>query len=166
MLKLTKRILTSIISILLSFQVCAKEATLEFQQNPKIQEAATAYSLDCVDWVKSTFNVELDWSDSSVERIEALLNNLSQAAQSPNPPPPERIRDFTYIFGFYIGEVYRKNHGGVEWGDVIINGDKYVGLAKTDSGEPFIWPTVKVHKRIALGEEENIWQYYQAITEK
>ena len=70
------------------------------------------------------------------------------------------------MFGFYIGEVYRKNHGGVEWGYVIIDGNKYYGLGNSETGEAFIWPTVKANKRIVLGSEENVWAYYQAITEK
>ncbi|MFT7562110.1 MAG: hypothetical protein ACI93R_004044 [Flavobacteriales bacterium] len=138
---------------------------LEFQKNPNVEKVAEAFSLDCVDWVLSQTKVKLDWSNESVQHIEGLLNSLSNMAAK-NPPPEERIEDFSKMFGFYIGEVYRKNYGGVEWGDVIIDGNPHYGLGYIDSGEAFIWPIVKVNKRLVLGPEENVLHYYQTITEK
>ena len=136
-----------------------------FTKNPDVSKIAEGYSLDCIDWVKAQTRMDLDWSDSSIQHIEGLLNSLSEMAAK-NPPPPERVQDFSKMFGFYIGEVYRKNHGGVVWGDVIIDGKKYYGLGNPKTGEAFIWPNVKANKRIVLGAEENVWVYYQAITEK
>ena len=151
-----------ILTPLLSYSETPK---LEFQKNANVASVAEAFSLDCVDWVLAQTKMKLDWSNESIQHIEGLLNSLSNMAVK-NPPPEERIQDFSKMFGFYIGEVYRKNYGGVEWGDVTIDGKKYYGLGRMDSGEAFIWPTVKVNKRIVLGPEENVLQYYQAITAK
>lgn len=145
----------------------ANTVEIDFKENADVAKVAEAYSLDCIDFVKKSFGIELDWSDSSVQVVEDLLSQLSSAVNSPNPPPKERVSDFSKIFGFYVGEVYRKNHGGVVWGDIFISGQKYYGLgSEKDTKAPRFWPTVKANKRIVLGDSENVWHYYQAIIKK
>jgi len=138
---------------------------VKFTPEPKIQKVAEAYMLDCIDFVKKQFKLELDGSDSSVLKLEPILDNLSNNVKAGNMPP-ERVETFAKMFGFYIGETYRKNHGDVIWGRVTINGQKYYGLGKTETNEAFIWPVSNVLKRIHLGSEANIATYYSAITEE
>jgi hypothetical protein len=162
---LFRTILVISVMLLINQTVFAGEKSLMFTKNPDVAKVAEAYSLDCVDWVKTHTKIELDWTDESIQHIEGILDQLSVMAAK-DSPPKERIQDFSKMFGFYLGEVYRKNHGGVEWGDVLINGNKYYGLGLIETKEAFIWPTVRINKRIVLGAEENVWVYYQAITRK
>lgn len=161
----TRRMLVAVALMLAPLLSFSETSQLKFQKNPDVAKIAEDFSLDCVDWVLAQTKMKLDWSNESIQHIEGLLNSLSNMAAK-NPPPQERIQDFSKMFGFYIGEVYRKNYGGVEWGDVIIDGKKYYGLGRIDTGEAFIWPTVKANKRIVLGPEENVLHYYQKITAK
>lgn len=139
---------------------------MQFIENTDMPLLAEEYSQNCVDVVKEMFDIELDWSDSSIQIVEELLASLNRAVNSDNPPSPQRISDFGRIFGFYIGEVYRKNHGGVIWGDVIDSSGKTYGLGRSDTKEAFFWPVEKVYKRIDLGSEENIWVYYNVLLEQ
>ncbi|MFT5705017.1 MAG: hypothetical protein ACI8SK_000971 [Shewanella sp.] len=51
--------------------------------------------------------LELDGSDASVLEIEPILDNLSQYVKTKGMPQ-ERVEAFSKMFGFYIGETYRK----------------------------------------------------------
>ena len=138
---------------------------ITFSAEPAVQEVAEAFTLDCIDFVKGQFKLDLDGSDASVLKLEPILDNLSNIVKG-GGMPRERMESFSKMFGFYIGETYRKNHGGVTWGQVTINGKKYYGLGKTETNEAFIWPVASVSKRINLGAEENIATYYSAIIDK
>ncbi|WP_028865663.1 hypothetical protein [Psychromonas aquimarina] len=159
------RIIKAIIAMFFSTTVQATETNIEFHNDDNVQKIAEAYSLDCVDFVRSKFNIELDWSDASILQIENTLESLSNYVKK-SGMPSEQIDEFTKMFGFYIGEVYRKNHGGVVWGGVSIDGNKHFGMGKIDTGEAFIWPVLNVSKRISLGAEASITHYYSVITEK
>ncbi|HDX8616329.1 hypothetical protein [Aeromonas dhakensis] len=70
---------------------------------------------------------------------------------------------FAKGYGSYIGEVYRRNHGG-EWGIVNLNGQKFPGL-KTKSGVNF-WPWGCALNHIMQGPENNVADYYSTLLEK
>ena len=82
-----------------------------------------AYAEDAVEYVKKNFETDLDFSEQSVQLIEALLGALHdqmpaelRAAPSGDGPPPQIIDQFAKIFGGYIGEVMRRNWGA-RWTD-------------------------------------------------
>lgn len=49
-----------------------------FKKDKQIAEIAAAYALDAVDIAKSNFDLTLDWSEESVEGVEALLTVLHE----------------------------------------------------------------------------------------
>ena len=81
-----------------------------FTEDPKIQQIAEAYSLDAVDFANDNFQIKLDWSDKSVSQIESILEIFHDQLASADPSE-EQIFQFAKIFGSYVGEVYRRNHG-------------------------------------------------------
>jgi hypothetical protein len=70
---------------------------------------------------------------------------------------------FAKVFGSYIGEVYRRNHGG-EWGMVDLDGQKFPGI-KNKFGTSF-WPWGRALNRITQGSENNVTDYYKTLLEK
>lgn len=130
-----------------------------FKPDPKIAEIAAAYSLDAADIAASNFGMQLDWSDSSVRRVEEMLGRLHDEMAQSNPPE-ETVWTFAKAFGSYVGEVLRKHHGG-EWGMVNLNGQEFPGICQ-DGGQ-LCWPWARAHKRIVNGPEDNIWHYYQVL---
>lgn len=128
-----------------------------FNADPKIAEIAAAYSLDAVDIAASNFGVKLDWSDSSVKKVEEILGRLHDDMARSNPPE-EAVWTFAKAFGSYVGEVLRKHHGG-EWGMVNLDGQKFPGIRQ--DGQRLCWPWGRVHNRIVKGPEDNVWHYYQ-----
>src|SRR5258707_15287677 len=99
-----------------------------FTPDDKIQKIAEGYSLDAVDFMRDHFHITLDWSDESIKQIEAVMkvmhDDLKQAR-----PSPEQVAQFAKMFGSYVGEGYRKNHGAT-WGMVELDGQHFPGMEK------------------------------------
>jgi hypothetical protein len=135
-----------------------------FSPDPKIQKIAEAYSLDAVDFSAKQFGIKLDWSDASIANVEKALAQMSSSYVSTSPKPTdEQVMSFAKAYGSYLGEVYRRNHGG-EWGMVTLGGSRFPGLRIT-SGSSF-WPWGRVFNRITKGTEDNIADYYAALLKR
>lgn len=132
-----------------------------FEPQPEIEELAKAYSLDAVDFAAQNFEIRLDFSEDSIRLVEQILGNLHDTMPQANPDE-KRIWDFAKCFGSYVGEVYRKKHGG-RWGTITHGGQEYPGIQ--GPGETYFWPWARAYKRIVEGPEENVWHYYQVLIE-
>jgi hypothetical protein len=140
------------------------ETTQSFTPDANVQKVAQAYAQDAVDFAKRQFNISLDWSDSSISNVESALAKMHTSFLSTNPrPTEEQAMSFAKGFGSYIGEVYRRNHGG-EWGIVNLNGQQFPGL-RTKSGTNF-WPWGRALNRIMQGPANNVADYYHVLLEK
>jgi hypothetical protein len=132
-----------------------------FTPEPKIQQIAEAYALDAIDFARDHFQLALDRSDASVAHIETILG-VFHVQLADAKPSEEQIFTFAKMFGSYVGEVFRSNHGAT-WG--LIGGDKIAGL-KFNGGGGLFWPWGRAQKRIINGPEDNVWHYYQWLVEK
>src|SRR5579864_3546140 len=117
-----------------------------FTPDPKIAKIAEAYAQDAIDLAAGSFGTKLDWTDASIAKVEAILANLRASMPTPKPPD-EVIWNFAKGFGSYIGEVFRKNHGG-EWGTITEGTNSYPGIRWNNGKETLFWPWGRVHKRI------------------
>ena len=158
-----RKLLAILIFLLISISVQAENIT--FKADSTVPEIAEAYYQDCIQMVKGQFQLDLDGSDESIKHIEFVLDNLSEHVRA-NGMDKNRVYNFAKMFGFYIGEVYKRNHGGVTWGNVMIDGTEYYALGKSKDNSPFFWPVLNVMKRLYKGKEANIHQYYSAIVGK
>jgi hypothetical protein len=157
--------LLSFIVALFPFQAGAVDQKIQsFVADANIQKIAEAYALDAVELAKNQFGIKLDWSDDSIENVEKALvkMHVSYTATTPRPTQ-EQVMSFAKGFGSYVGEVYRRNHGG-EWGMVSLNGQKFPGL-RTKAGTNF-WPWGRVANRITDGDENNVFDYYRVLLQK
>jgi hypothetical protein len=134
-----------------------------FAPDPKIQQIAEAYAQDAVDFAGQHFKIVLDWTDASVAKVETILDVFHQQALR-DKPTEEQVLQLGKMFGSYVGEVYRRNHGAT-WGMVTINGESFPGLNALNSDGLF-WPWGRANNRIANGFEDNIWHYYQFLVQK
>lgn len=131
-----------------------------FTADPGIAQIAEAYALDAQDFAqRAALGPPLDRSDASIQHVEAILETLYDQKDIDNPSP-EEIFKHAKMFGSYVGEVYRQNHGAV-WGMVALDGEDFPGLC-TGAGVLF-WPWGKVDKRLSVGPEDNVWHYYQVM---
>jgi len=134
-----------------------------FRADDNIAQIAEAYALDCIDVARSNFETELDGSDASVELVEQMLGRLHEQLPAAKPTP-EQIGAFAKMFGSYVGEVYRRQHGAT-WGIVRIGEEELAGMQATTGGWCF-WPWGRAHERITEGAANNMWHYYQSLLDR
>jgi hypothetical protein len=133
-----------------------------FAADPKIQQVAEAYALDAVDYARDQFDLQLDFSDDSVQHVETMLTRLHDEMAGAEPSQ-DQIFQFAKMLGSYVGEVFRRNHGA-RWGMVTLGSDSFPGLAADKSGGRF-WPWGKVQNRLVNGPEDNVWHYFKYLAE-
>lgn len=131
-----------------------------FAADAKVQKVAEAYALDAVDFARDRFHLPLDWTDVSVQHIETILARFHDEMASAKPSE-ETILQFAKIFGSYVGEVFRRNHGG-RWGMVTVGADTVPGI-EADKNAGRFWPWGKVRNRLVNGVEDNVWHYYRHL---
>lgn len=164
MKKISVRVLQLFVLLVGTDAAAADTAARSFSADPKIQKVAEAYAEDAVDYSAKTFGVKLDWSDESIGKAELVLSKMSASYSAANPQPTtEQVMSFAKMFGSYVGEVYRRNHGAT-WGMVSLGGQTFPGL-RTASGVNF-WPWGRVLERITSGSEDNVSDYYGALLAK
>jgi hypothetical protein len=134
------------------------ESKSKFEPDPKIQQAAEAYSRDLASFVRQQFGIALDWSDASIQKLESIATTFHDDYKMKRPPL-KHVEPFYRMFGSYLGEVYRRNHGA-EWGWAIMGDDRFPGLRCPST---LFWPWARAHNRIVNGPEDNLWHYYQQL---
>ena len=132
-----------------------------FEPDAKLTQLAEAYALDAIDFVRKRSSIVLDWTDGSVDRVEAVLADMHLGyLEQPTRPSDEKVMEFARLFGSYVGELLRRKRGG-EWGMITMDGQEFPGL-KLESGS-LIWPWGRVQNRLVQGPEDNVAHYYQVI---
>lgn len=143
------------------FVLADDEANQTFVADTNIQKVAEADALDAVDYSKRQFGISLDWTDASILNVEKALGFFHSSYMTTTPrPTEEQVMSFAKAYGSYVGEVYRRNHGG-QWGLANLNGQKFPGFL-TKNRTSF-WPWARAFNRIIQGPENNIADYYQAL---
>jgi len=137
-----------------------REKDMAFEPDELIQQVATAYAENAIEFARDHFGLTLDWSDESVQHVETILAELhSQITVA--KPSDETVFGVAKALGSYVGEVFRKNHGAV-WGNVTLEAETIAGLRADRTGGVF-WPWGKAYNRLKNGPQDNIWHYYCII---
>ncbi|WP_321965364.1 hypothetical protein [Paraburkholderia sp. J7] len=162
--RLVAALLALIIGPLGETALAGTPTSQSFAPDPQIQKIAEAYAMDAVDFSGKQFGIKLDWSDASIADVEKALARMNSSYIGANPKPTdEKVMSFAKAYGSYVGEVYRRNHGG-EWGMVTLGENRFPGL-RTTAGTSF-WPWARAFNRITKGSEDNIADYYTALLKK
>ena len=135
---------------------------LTFTPDAKLTRLADRYAREAVDTAVQNFQTTLDGSEESIAFVEAILARLHESLAT-QAPPEETVWRFAQGFGSYVGEVYRRHHGG-QWGIVDEDGSRFAGIEARDGG--LFLPWNRAHKRILGGVENNIESYYRFLSGK
>ena len=137
----------------------------DFQATRRIARTARKYARHAVRFARGTYGIRLDWSDESIQKVETILGNLHDDLLE-WPPTEDELLEAAAMFGSYVGEVYRANHGhGATWGIVTLSGESIPGM-RTDLTETNFWPWDRARRRIVNGPEDNIWHYYRVLVDE
>ena len=131
---------------------------------PDIDEVMTAYAADAVVFAKTNFDLTLDFSEESVEKLETIAETLYQSRPKGfwsklfrTGPSSDDVQTVCKMLGGYLGEVLRRRKGGA-W--ALHEELNVVGLRR---GESWLFPPDKVHRRLTYGDDENLWIYFRIV---
>jgi hypothetical protein len=155
--------------------------SIEFTPDPKLQLMAQSFAQDAVAFAEKVklfrppaagrpghvtigdFRIRLDYSDASIRDVEDILAEFNRELPAAKPEP-EQIERFARIYGCYIGETFRRNHGAT-WGATPHGNGKMPSMRSDRSGTVF-FPWMRAYKRITEGDSENVAAYYEYLLEE
>ena len=122
-----------------------------------------------VEHARKYWSTELDFSPHSVEDVELILARMHESIPRKlyqklykRGPSPEQMATLSLAYGAYLGEVIRRQFGGT-WNKQEVNGEPAIALVFNPQTK--IFPPSKVWNRLNSGEEDNIWRFYQLLSE-
>lgn len=135
---------------------------ITFEPQEEIDDEARDAAEEAVSFAGDQLELELDYSEESVAIVESILEKVSLLIiDEPQSERSDLAWSYADIFGSYVGEVYRKHHGG-SWGIAKVGQDKFPAVGNESTGDVF-WPTVKAWQRLTSGAEHDVWNYYRIV---
>ena len=121
-----------------------------------------AYSEEAVRIAASEHRQKLDYSETSIERLETVLTTLTPAAEAD-------LEWLTMLWGSYFGEVLRQRYEAV-WTmseyPVRQTTDPPLAVPAIDIGGSKLYPLLKVHRRLTLGAAEGLPRFYSIVKQR
>jgi hypothetical protein len=130
---------------------------MDFTVDHNLAKVTEANSADCVDFLARHLSKHLDYSAASVVVVEQCLGVFHD--QKAAGPGEEQIQQFAKMFGSYLGETYRRLHGG-QWG---VDGARQPAFRTVGGG--ICWPWTRAYKRIMNGPEDDVVHWFHYLVE-
>lgn len=132
------------------------------EAHDSVAAMAEAYAQKAVQAARS-FNTQLDYSENSLMELEAILDQFARQMAASQPSSDE-LSEICKTWGSYFGEVLRHRFGG-DWSIESYPGKSFATLTLNINGNK-IFPSMKVHRRLTQGEQDNIWSFYRMVEAK
>jgi hypothetical protein len=129
------------------------------QTHESVAAMTGAYAEQAVEKARE-FDTQLDYSENSLMEVEMILAQLARDAQG-EAASADTVGETCKIWGSYLGEVVRRRFGG-EWSVETYPGKQFATLTLSIGGNK-LFPTMKVHRRLTQGEDDNVWSFYKMI---
>jgi len=126
------------------------------QTHDSVAAMVGAYASQAVHEARQ-FNAQLDYSENSLIEVEAILSQLARQT----PLTSDQVDEVCKMWGSYLGEVVRRRFGG-EWSVETYPGKQFATLTLS-VGANKLFPSMKVHRRLTQGEDDNVWSFYKMI---
>jgi hypothetical protein len=128
---------------------------LESHAFPDLGAMMEGYAQAAVEVAKSEFRQTLDFSADSINALDEILVLLAES--------PEIDLDFeARLWGSYLGEVLRQRYAG-SWEMTQYPGGEHAVPAVDVRGSR-LFPLMKVHRRLTMGEEEDLPGFFTMVT--
>ncbi|HZU31634.1 MAG TPA: hypothetical protein VFB79_10985 [Candidatus Angelobacter sp.] len=132
------------------------------ETHDSVSEMAASYAQKAV-MIAHEFNVRLDFSENSLMEVETILAQLANDLPQGGPSSDE-LTEMCKLWGSYFGEVVRQRFGG-DWSIETYPGKQFATLTLNVAGNK-LFPSMKVHRRLTVGESDNLWSFYKMVKAK
>jgi hypothetical protein len=104
------------------------------------------------------FGFDLDYSEESLKSLETILASVSTTV---NLLENDQVEEQVKLWGGYLGEVVRRYWNG-GWDLIQYPGGNAAVPTLLVSGSQ-LYPLMKIYRRLTMGDQENIWEFYRRI---
>lgn len=119
------------------------------------------YASAAVEAARREYGYKLDYSAASIDTLDEILILVGES--------PERDLDFeTRLWGSYLGEALRRRYAG-NWEMTQYpnsSGGAQTAMPAVDVRGSRLFPLMKVHRRLTMGEEEDLSSFFAMVTER
>jgi hypothetical protein len=130
---------------------------LESASFPDLEAMMEAYAQAAAVQARAEFKQRLDFTSDSVDVLDDVLVMVGES--------PERDLDFEVrLWGSYLGEVLRRRYAG-NWEMTPYPGS-LIAVPAVEIRGSRIFPLMKVHRRLTMGEEEDLHTFSSKIIER
>ena len=128
------------------------------KESKTTDELIQSLSSEAVKDADSNSQIKLDYSVDSIKKVEQILGKLHEKYEKSQSSIS--VTGLSAAYGAYIGEVIRKTEPGVHWERDSVLGEKMYSLRWNKvEAYPMNW----CEKRIADGEDDDVWMKYAAF---
>ena len=130
---------------------------LESEAFPDLGAMMAGYAQTAAELARRKFQHKLDFTSESIDGLDEILVQVGES--------PELDLDFEVrLWGSYLGEVLRRRYAG-GWEMTQYPGGA-VAVPAVEVRGSRIFPLMKVHRRLTVGEEEDLRAFYTMVTER
>ncbi len=130
---------------------------LESRAFPSLGAMMEGYAQAAVEVAKNGYRQTLDFSADSINALDEIVVLLSES--------PDIDLDFeSRLWGSYLGEVLRRRYAG-SWEMTQYPGGQ-LAVPAVDVRGSRLFPLMKVYRRLTIGEEEDLFTFYNMVTER
>jgi len=129
------------------------------QSHDSVSAMVSSYAERAVQEARAS-NAQLDYSENSLLEVESILAHLARQMAG-SSPDAEDVGELCKMWGSYLGEVVRRRFGG-EWSIETYPGKQFATLTLS-VGANKLFPTMKVHRRLTQGDDDNVWSFYKMV---
>ena len=130
---------------------------LESSQFPDLGAMMEGYARAAAELGTSEFQQTLDFTSESIDALDEILVVVAES--------PELDLDFEVrLWGSYLGEVLRRRYAGA-WEMTQYPGGA-VAVPAIEVRSSWLFPLMKVYRRLTVGDEEDLRAFYAMVTER
>ena len=126
------------------------------ESHASVAEMVFSYSEQAVKTAEG-LSINLDYSEGSVAELESVVDKVTLAEG-------DDMAEACKMWGSYLGEVVRRRFGG-EWSIETYPGKEFATLTLSVGGAK-LFPTMKIHRRLTRGSDDNLWVFYKMIKDR
>jgi len=126
------------------------------ESHASVAEMVFSYSEQAVKAAEE-LSINLDYSEGSVAKLESVVDKVT-------PREGDDMAEACKMWGSYLGEVVRRRFGG-EWSIETYPGKEFATLTLSVGGAK-LFPTMKIHRRLTRGSDDNLWVFYKMIKDR
>jgi hypothetical protein len=135
-------------------------ADFNFEPDDRIASMAETAVDMIVDATHKIFDISLDGSEESIERVDAILNQLHDRSGVAEVLDQATRTSLADAFGFYAGQLFCRYRGGT-WGVLIAGGDR-VPAVRDGQGRVFS-PVARAHRQLDVGSADSLAFFYRYL---